>query len=192
MERRARPALTCACFFVAIYSLLPHKELRFVLPATPPIQRVRRRRRRPMRLSGPGHPPLEEDRRGRVGRHVGDDTSDEGRRADASAARARRVWVMGSERRGALCVCPPRAKLPRAAPPSPGCTRRDREGRGFDPGSGARRRGRRDDGRVSLGESADDGSGWVYSKEEGLAPSELALRGFKYLVSGRARCRGTR
>ena len=35
MERRARPALTCACFFVAIYSLLPHEELRFVLPATP-------------------------------------------------------------------------------------------------------------------------------------------------------------
>ena len=35
MDRRARPALTCACFFVATYSLLPHKELRFIFPALP-------------------------------------------------------------------------------------------------------------------------------------------------------------
>ena len=35
LERRARPVFVCASFFVATYSLLPHKELRFIFPALP-------------------------------------------------------------------------------------------------------------------------------------------------------------
>ena len=35
LERRARPVFVCASFFVATYSLLPHKELRFIFPTLP-------------------------------------------------------------------------------------------------------------------------------------------------------------
>ena len=35
LEPRARPVFVCASFFVATYSLLPHKELRFIFPALP-------------------------------------------------------------------------------------------------------------------------------------------------------------
>ena len=62
----------------------------------------------------------------------------------------------------------------------------DREGRGFDPGLVHVDAAAAMTGVSRFGESADVGSGWVYSKEEGLAPSELALRGFKYLVRGSA------
>jgi alpha-1,6-mannosyltransferase len=35
LEPRARPVFVCASFFVATYSLLPHKELRFIFPTLP-------------------------------------------------------------------------------------------------------------------------------------------------------------
>ena len=183
MERRARPALTCACFFVAIYSLLPHKELRFVLPATPLFNAcaavaVDRCVLRALGASA----------RKKTDGDTSDDTSATRRMKGAVPTRVLPalavfgLWALSVAAHFVFAIA--------ARKNYPGGVAfarlhaRDREGRGFDPGSVHVDAAAAMTGVSRFGESADDGAGWVYSKEEGLAPSELASRGFQYLVSG--------
>ena len=184
MDRRARPALTCACFFVATYSLLPHKELRFVLPANPLFNAcaavaVDRCVYRAVGASAARRKKTDGDA-------TSDATSATRRMKGAALAAVPALavfglWVLSVAAHAAFAIGP-RRQLPGGVA---GRVARHGWGRlAVRSRVGAHRRGRRDDGRVSLGESADADAGWVYSKEEGLTPSELASRGFTYLVSG--------
>lgn len=188
MERRARPALVCACFFVSIYSLLPHKELRFVLPATPLFNACAAVAvdRCVFQALLPG---------ASVGKKTDGDASHatSATRRMKGAVRLTRVlpalavfglWALSVAAHAVFAIAARKNYPGGVAFARLHAT--DREGRGFDPGSVHVDAAAAMTGVSRFGESADVGSGWVYSKEEGLAPSELALRGFKYLVCGSA------
>ena len=185
MERRARPALTCACLFVAIYSLLPHKELRFVLPANPLFNAcaavaVDRCVFRAVGASAARRKKTDGDA-------TSDATSATRRMKGAALAAVPALAVFGL---WVLSVAAHAAFAIAARDNYPGGVAfarlhaTDGDGWRFDPGSVHIDAAAAMTGVSRFGESADDGAGWVYSKEEGLAPSELASRGFQYLVSG--------
>ena len=183
MDRRARPALTCACFFVATYSLLPHKELRFVLPANPLFNACAG-----VAVDRCVFRALGASARKKTDGDTSDDTSATRRMKGAVPTRVLPalavfgLWALSVAAHFVFAIA--------ARKNYPGGVAfarlhaRDREGRGFDPGSVHVDAAAAMTGVSRFGESADDGAGWVYSKEEGLAPSELASRGFQYLVSG--------
>lgn len=184
MDRRARPALTCACFFVAIYSLLPHKELRFVLQANPLFNAcaavaVDRCVFRALGASSALKKKTDGD--------TSDATSATRRMKGAALAAVPALAVFGL---WALSVAAHAVFAIAARKNYPGGVAfarlhaTDREGWRFDPGSVHIDAAAAMTGVSRFGESADADAGWVYSKEEGLAPSELASRGFTYLVSG--------
>ena len=185
MERRARPALYARASSWRSTRSCPTRSSGSSFPATPLFNACAAVACRPIVFRALGASAVREKK---TDGDASDATSATRRMKGAVPTRVLPalavfgLWALSVAAHAVFAIAA--RKTTPAASPSPGCTPRDREGRGFDPGSVHVDAAAAMTGVSRFGESADDGAGWVYSKEEGLAPSELASRGFQYLVSG--------